>query len=184
MTLTGPGNKVAFQETAARTPGSYPVAFPPAAVQPQVDPTQPPPPPAMPEPPAEGRWTLKIDATDDQGLPSTTTRRFFLNSTLGFLRAPSRIVVRPSGGAALVRWKLSRDAFVRVSVLTPNGVLVNRVASRRFKAGDQSAMWNGKLSGGKAVAGGVYVVRVDAVNKFGAMALERPLSVRRIVAPK
>jgi hypothetical protein len=184
VTLTGPGNKVAFQETAARTPGSYPVAFPPAAVQPQVDPTQPPPPPATPEPPAEGRWTLKIDATDDQGLPSTTTRRFFLNSTLGFLRAPSRIVVRPSGGTASIRWKLSRDAFVRVSVLTPNGVLVSRVASRRFKAGDHSATWNGKLSGGRAVAGGVYVVRVDAVNRFGAMALERPLSVRRIVAPK
>jgi Phosphodiester glycosidase/FlgD Ig-like domain len=185
VTLTGPGNKVAFQETAVRTPGSYPVAFPPVPVAPPaVDPTQPPPPPATPEPPAEGRWTLKIAATDDQGLGSTTTRRFFLNSTLGFLRAPSRIVVRPSGGAALIRWKLSRNAFVRVSVLTPNGVLVRRVASRRFQAGDQSVTWNGKPTRGSAVPGGVYVVRVDAVNRFGAMALERPLSVRRIVAPK
>jgi Phosphodiester glycosidase/FlgD Ig-like domain len=184
VTLTGPGNRIAFQETAARTPGSYPVAFPPVAVQPQVDPTQPPPPPVAPGPPAEGRWTLKVDATDDQGLPSTTTHRFFLNTTLGFLRAPSRIVVRPSGGKAPIRWKLSRDAFVRVSVLTPNGVLVNRVASRRFKAGDQSVTWNGRPRRGNAVGSGVYVVRVDAVNRFGATALERPLSVRRIVARK
>ena len=185
VTLTGPGNRVAFQETAARTPGSYPVAFPPAPAPPaQVDPTQPPPPPPAPQALAEGRWTLKVDATDDQGLPSTTTHRFFVNTTLGFLRAPSRIVVRPSGGKALIRWKLSRNAFVRVSVLTQNGVLVNRVASRRFTAGDPSVTWNGKLSGGKAVAGGVYVVRVDAVNKFGTTALERPLSVRRIVATK
>ncbi len=183
VTLTAPGNKVAFQETAARTPGSYPVAFPPAAVQPQVDPTQPPPPPAAPQPLAEGRWTLTMNATDDQGLVSATTRRFFVNSTLGFLRAPSRIVVRPSGGTALIRWKLSRDAFVRVSVLTSNGVLVSRVASRRFKKGDPSVTWNGKLSGGKAVAGGAYVVRVEADTRFGATALERPLSVRRIVAP-
>ncbi len=147
-----------------------------------TDPAQPAPPPAAPQPLAEGRWTLTVNATDDQGLVSTTTRRFFVNSTLGFLRAPSRIVVRPSGGTALIRWTLSRGAFVRVSVLTANGVLVRRVASRRFNAGAQSVTWNGKLAGGKAVAGGAYVVRVEADNKFGAVALEKPLSVRRIVA--
>jgi hypothetical protein len=136
-----------------------------------------------PQPLAEGRWTLTVNSTDDQGLGSTTTRRFWVNSTLGFLRAPARIVVRPSGGRALIRWTLSRSAFVRVSVLTTNGVLVRRVASRRFKAGAQSVTWDGKLPGGKGVAGGAYVVRVDAVNKFGTVALERPLSVRRIVAP-
>jgi hypothetical protein len=184
VTLTAPGNKVAFQETAARTPGSYPVAFPPVpAAVPPADPTQPPPAPVAPQPPAEGRWTLTVNATDDQGLPSTTTHRFWVNSTLGFLRAPWRIAVRPSGGTALIRWTLARGAFVRVSVLTTNGALVRRVASRRFKAGAQSVTWNGKLSGGKAVAGGAYVVRVEAVNKFGTVALERPLSVRRIVAP-
>jgi hypothetical protein len=136
VTLTGPGNKIAFQETAPRTPGSYPVAFPPAplAAEPPVDPTQPVPPPVAPQPLAEGRWTLTVNSTDDQGLGSTTTRRFWVNSTLGFLRAPARIVVRPSGGRALIRWTLSRSAFVRVSVLTTNGVLVRRVASRRFKA--------------------------------------------------
>lgn len=185
VTLTAPGNKVAFQETAARTPGSYPVAFPPVpptAASP-ANPTQPAPPPGAPQPPAEGRWTLTVTATDDQGLPSTTTQRFWVNSTLGFLRAPARIVVRPSGGTAPIRWTLSRGAFVRVSVLTTNGVLVSRVASRSFKAGVQSVTWNGKLSSGKAVAGGVYVVRVDAVTKFGTVGLERPLSVRRIVAP-
>jgi exopolysaccharide biosynthesis protein len=179
VTLTRPGNQVAFQETVARTPGSYPVAFPPVPPAAATDPAQPAP---AQQPLAEGRWTLAVNATDDQGLVSTTTRRFFVNSTLGFLRAPSRIVVRPSGGTALIRWTLSRGAFVRVSVLTANGVLVRRVASRRFNAGAQSVTWNGKATSGKAVAGGAYVVQVQADNKFGAVALEKPLSVRRIVA--
>ena len=48
-------------------------------------------------PPAEGSWTLTVSATDDQGLASTATRRFAVNSTLGFLRAPARLTVRPAG---------------------------------------------------------------------------------------
>ena len=55
---------VAFQESGAREPGTYDVAFPPL-----------PPPPAPTRaahrpsrsPPAEGRWTFTVSATDDQG---------------------------------------------------------------------------------------------------------------------
>ena len=51
-TLVGPGEVTAFTETLDQQPGTYPVAFPPAP----LDPTLP------PAPPAEGRWRLDVSA--------------------------------------------------------------------------------------------------------------------------
>ncbi len=105
-TLTAPDGTIAWQESGAREPGTYDVAFPPLPPPPPPPPEgQPPPAPTEPLPPAEGRWTFTVAATDDQGLGSTTTRRFVVNSTLGSLRvAPTRVVVRQSGGRAEIRW--------------------------------------------------------------------------------
>ena len=94
-TLAAPDGSIGWQEAGSRSPGSYDVVFPPV----------PPPPPTGAPPPAtttaEGRWTLTVTALDDQGLSSTTTRRFSVNSTLGSLRvAPARVVVRPTGGTS------------------------------------------------------------------------------------
>jgi hypothetical protein len=186
VTLTGPGGTVAFQETAARAPGTYDVAFPPtAATPPPTDPTQPAPPPAEPTPLAEGPWTLTVSASDDQGLGSTDLQRFAVNTTLGFLRAPARFTARPSGAsAATIRWRLARAARVKVVVLTPEGVLMRVVANRRFAPGEQSVTWNGTRGNRKLVAAGRYLVRVEARNEVGAVFLERALSVRRLAAPK
>ena len=65
-------------------------------------------------------------------------------------------------------------------VLTADGALARAVASRRFKVGEQTATWNGKLQNGKVAVGGRYVVRVEALNELGIVALERPLTVRRL----
>ncbi len=187
VTLTGPGGSVAFTETVPRAPGRYDVSFPPQPTPPAppLDPTQPPPPPAAPQPPAEGRWTLTVAATDDQGLASTTVQRFAVNSTLGFLRAPARLTLQPGRKAtATIRWKQARAARVKVVVLTVDGVLMRVVANRRLTAGDQSVTWSGARGNGKLVAGGRYVVRVEARNEVGAVYLERGLTVRRLAAPK
>jgi hypothetical protein len=183
--LTAPNGSIAFQETLPRTPGSYPVTFPPPPPPPPAateGPNQVPPTPAA-QPLAEGRWTLTIDSVDDQGLGSTTTRRFAVNTTIGFLRAPARATVRPNtGGTATIRWRQARAAKVKVHVLTADGALARAVVSRRFKPGEQTATWNGKLQNGKVAAGGRYVVRVEALNELGIVALERPLTVRRLAA--
>jgi surface antigen len=182
--LTAPDGSIAWSETVARAPGSYPVSFPPPGVAPQ--PTVPgEPPPTAPITPAEGRWTLSVNATDDQGLPSASVRRFVVNSTLGFLRVePSRLLLPPAGANVAVRWTQTRAARVKVVVETIDGVLIRVPATRRLEPGEQSVIWNGRQASGKVAAGGRYVVRVEATNELGTVTLEQELTVRRVARPK
>jgi hypothetical protein len=180
VTLTAPGGATAYQETLERAPGSYAVAFPPP----------PPAPPTLaeeqqPGPPSEGRWTLFVASVDDQGLESSAQQRFWVNSTLGFLRLqPARAVLRRGGGRVAIRWTLARSATVRVTVETPEGVVVRTVTAGRFEPGVATARWNGRLSNGKLAPGGAYVVRVSATNRLGTVELDARLTVRRAASPK
>lgn len=181
-TLTAPDATIAWQETAAREPGTYDVVFPPPPVAPVPPPDGQPPPLTEPLPLAEGRWTLTVSSTDDQGLGSTTRRRFFVNSTLASLRvAPARVVVRPTGGRADVRWTQARAARVRVTIETSEGVVVRAVSSSTvLQAGEQAMTWDGRGNSRKPVGGGRYLVRVTATNEVGTVSLTRPLTVRRV----
>jgi exopolysaccharide biosynthesis protein len=176
VTLTAPNGTIASQETVPRDPGTYEIPFPPAS-PPSVE-GQPPP---VLSPPGEGRWTLAVTATDDQGLASAASRRFAVNSTIGFLRvAPTRVVVRPSGGNASIRWTQTRAARVKVTVETPQGVVVRTVANGSLPPGEQTSTWDGLGAGRKPVAGGAYVVKVTATNEFGVVSLTQPVAVRRV----
>jgi hypothetical protein len=150
------------------------VAFPPLI----------PPPPEgqpQPEPLAEGRWTLALSATDDQGLGSTAIRRFSVNSTLASLRvAPGRVVVRNAGGRADVRWTQARGARVKVTIETPEGIVVRTASSGALQPGEQSVVWDGRGGNRKPVGGGRYVVRVAATNVFGTVSLTQAITVRRV----
>jgi hypothetical protein len=179
--LAAPDGSIAWQESGQREPGTYDVGFPPAPLPPPPPPEgEPLPAPTEPLPPAEGRWTLTVTSTDDQGLSSTTTRRFAVNSTLGSLRAPSRIVVRNSGGKAEIRWAQARDARVKVTIESPEGVLVRTVASTPIPAGEQVVIWDGRGANRKPVGGGPFVIRVAATNELGTVSLVRDLTVRRV----
>jgi hypothetical protein len=182
VTLTAPGNVVAFQETVAREPGTYDVQFPPVAPPPLPPPEGvPPPPPPPPEPPAEGRWTLQVSATDDEALHSSTTRRFWVNSTLGFLQVQPRVLrVPPRGRSATIGWTQTRAAQVTVTVETMSGIPVRTVARRRFEPGQASVTWNGLTPRGRQVFGGLYRIRVSARNEVGSVSLDQQLRVRRI----
>ena len=156
-TLTAPDGTIAWQESGGREPSTYEVAFPPPPPPPPPPPEGQPPAPAPTEPlpPAEGRWTLTVAATDDQGLASTITRRFAVNSTLGSLRVtPARVVVRKTGGRADVRWLQARAARVRVTVETPEGIVVRTVQNAPLEPGDEAAVWDGLAGNGKPVAAG------------------------------
>jgi hypothetical protein len=182
VTLAAPDGTIAAQESGGREPGTYDVSFPPLPPPPPPPPEgEPPPEPTPPLPPAEGRWTLSVTATDDQGLSSTATRRFAVNSTLGFLKIdPTRLVLPKNGGrTAAIRWTQTRAARVRVTVETAEGVLVRTVANQRFEAGAQAVAWDGRANWGKLVFGGRYVVHVLATNELGVVALDQPLIVRR-----
>jgi len=177
--LTGPDGAIAYQESLPRTPGTYQLPFPPPPAQPPVPPPTPREPPGEPSL-AEGRWSLAVSAIDDQGLTSSATRRFWVNTTLGFLRVdPGRLLLPPRGASATIRWTQTRAARVRVTVETPGGVLIRTVATGRVEAGTPTVTWNGRLGNGNLAAGGRYLVRATATNELGTTTLERPLTVRR-----
>jgi hypothetical protein len=163
-TLLGPGNVAAFTETIAREPGTYPVAFPPAP----LDPTLP------TVPPAEGRWRLDVTATDDLGQTSTTSQSFTVNSTLGFAKLSRRsLVVRVRGKQTIQAGvTLTRPARVFATVETVSGVRVASIALRNLQAGRFIARWKGTTLGGRSfVYGGLYKIRFRATNELGAVEL-------------
>jgi hypothetical protein len=181
-TLTSPDGTTAWQESGiAREPGTYQVAFPPPAAPPVPPPEGQPAPPTEPIVPQEGRWTLTVSSTDDQGLSSTTTRRFAVNSTLASLRvSPARVVVRKTGGRAEIRWIQARAARVKVTIETPEGIVVRTASTAVTPPGEQTVVWDGKAGNRKPVAGGRYVARVAATNELGAVSLTQRLTVRRV----
>ena len=183
VTLTGPDGVVAFQETALREPGTYEVPFPPLPPPPAEG--QPPPPPVDPPAPAEGRWTLTVVATDDEAQVSSTTRRFWVNSTLGFLRVqPRTLFLPPRGRTATIQWTQTRPAQITVTVETPGGIVVRTVAKRRFEPGQASIVWDGRQRDKSRAFSGLYRIRVSARNDLGSVSLEQPLRVRRVAGPK
>ena len=178
-TLTAPDGTIAWQESGGREPGIYDVLFPP--VPPPPPEGQPVPPPTEPTPPSEGRWTFTVSATDDQGLSSTTTRRFAVNSTLAALRvAPALVVVRKAGWKAEFRWSQARAARVKVTVETPEGIVVRTVSNGPLQPGQQTVAWDGLAGNRKPVAGGRYFARVTATNELGVVSLTQPVTVRRV----
>jgi len=163
-TLLAPDGTPTFTETLRREPGTYPVVFPPAPIDPLVEPT----------PPAEGRWRLDVSATDDLARASTTTQTFTVNNTLGFARLSRRtLVVRVRGKQTIAAGvSLTRPARVTATVETQSGVQVATIAVRRLPAGRFVASWRGTTRGGKfLVYGGIYAVRFHATNELGAVDL-------------
>jgi hypothetical protein len=182
MTLTAPDGTVAAQESGGREPGTYDVPFPPVPPPPLPPPEgEPAPQPTEPVPPAEGRWTLTVTSVDDQGLSSSATRRFAVNSTLGSLVvAPARLVLRSKGGSLGIRWAQARAARIKVTVETTGGIVVRTIANAPLDPGEQAATWDGRLPNKKLVGTGPYVIRVTAANELGSVSLTRPLTVRRV----
>jgi hypothetical protein len=167
-TLVGPGGVIAFSETVAREPGTYPVAFPPAPADPAAEPAA----------PAEGRWRLDVTGTDDQGRVSTTSQPFTVNSTLGFARLSRRnLVVRVRGKQTISAGvTLTRPARVLATVETASHVQVAAIALRRLPAGRFAATWRGTTRGGESLAyGGAYLIRFHATNELGAVDLTTPV---------
>lgn len=177
VTLIGPGGSPAYSERALRPPGTYAVPFPPPSPPPEGLP-----PAAVPVgPPAEGRWSLRVEATDDQGLVSEATRAFHVNSTLGFLRIRPGVLWLPRSRTATVSWVQERPARVELTVETARGAVARRATLGLLEAGPRNATWDGRLVGGKLAPAGRYLLRVTARNELGEVSLARELSVRRVV---
>jgi hypothetical protein len=159
LRLEGPGRAIALQRTTTQQPGAYSVTFPAVVSASGAA--------AL----ADGRWTFSVSATDDEGVASSATRGFRLDSTLGFLRVSGR------GRMARITWRQSRPARVSVRIETPGGTLVRRVATGGFQAGSHAVLWNGVRKDGKPALGGTYRVEVTAASAVGSVSLERSLRI-------
>ena len=175
VTLTRPDGSVAVTESGPREIGAYPIAFPPppsetAAEEAGV---------------AEGRWRLRIAATDDLGRPSTMTRTFVVDTTLGFLRAPGRRAVPPGGREIPISWRLARDARVSVTVLDAAGRVVRRglAGPGPWQAGEHRVVWDG-LDQRRQRLQGTYEIRVAATSVLGRTELGRSIVMTKARLPR
>ena len=180
VTLRAPDGAPVYTETAHRPPGTHAVPFPPLEPAGPVVPGSPPP-PVVPTLPAEGRWTLTATALDEQGLASSASRSFDVNSTLGFVRVePRRLDVRrPRRMVSTVSWTLARPARVTVTVETARGARVRTLTRALFPASAQSVAWDAANGNGRLVPTGPYTVRVSAANDIGRVELTAVIHVRR-----
>jgi hypothetical protein len=119
---------------------------------------------------AEGRYHWNVTATDDLGRTSTDDHPFTLDDTLGFLRTG------PS--ARTIRFTLTRDAKIRVTVETRSGGILRTAATGGRPAGAVTVHWNGRDGRGRRVRRGTYVVRVSATSPLGLTQLTRTVSLR------
>jgi hypothetical protein len=173
--LVAPDGTVAWTESLARQPGRYAVPFPPPSAGSAAA-------AAAAGPLAEGRWKLTVEASDDQGETSKTTRMFTVNNTLSTLRlTPPRLVVRAGGRNRLrAGVGVSRPATLTVTVETRAGVPVVRLLRKPVGVGRTTFGWDGRKNGGRSFAyGGGYTLRVKAQNALGIVELTRPFSVLR-----
>jgi hypothetical protein len=172
--LVAPDGTVAWTESLARQPGRYAVPFPPPSAGSAAA-------AAAAGPLAEGRWKLTVEASDDQGETSKTSRMFTVNNTLSTLRlTPPRLVVRAGGRNRLrAGVGVSRPATLTVTVETRAGVPVVRLLRKPVGVGRTTFGWDGRKNGRSFAYGGGYTLRVKAQNALGIVELTRPFSVLR-----
>jgi hypothetical protein len=138
--LIGPDGSTRELDAGAKAPGRYKLAWNGAGA-------------------LEGRYHWNVTATDDRGQVSADDHAFTLDDTLGFLRV--------GANARTIRFTLSRDANVRVTVETRSRGILRTVATGVRRAGPVTVRWNGRDGRGKKLRRGTYVVRVSATSTLG-----------------
>jgi hypothetical protein len=163
--IVGPDGIARFSQTGSQPAGTYKFSYPGTKPDSSVE--------------AEGRWHWVVSAVDAQGRASSIDQPFWLNNTLGFLRAPATVAVRPNRRVTLASFRLTRPARVTTTVESPSGLVLRSLGKSTVKAGTASVHWDGRDRRGHLVYGGRYVVRVRAVNGLGASELKQSFRVRR-----
>jgi hypothetical protein len=74
----------------------------------------------------------------------------------------------PATGGTSVRFTVGSAGRVKLSVLDATGRTVRQLADRVMPAGEHSAVWDGANAEGRAVAGGVYFMRLEAPGFAGS----------------
>ena len=130
-------------------------------------------------PAPEGAYRFTVTATDDLGRTSSAERTFSLNTTLGFLDAPSSAVVRRAASSLTASFTLAHPARVQATLERGSGAVVRTLLRASLPDGQATVRWNGRDTNGVRAGAGRYRLRVAATNEFGTVSLSRSLAVRR-----
>jgi hypothetical protein len=122
-------------------------------------------------PAPEGRWRWSVTASDDLGRTSTASRTFTVDETLGFARI--------GRNARTIRFTLTRDATIRVTIETTSGGILRTVAAGARHSGPVTVRWNGRDGRHKRVAPGRYIVHLAATGPIGLSELRQPVRIGR-----
>jgi hypothetical protein len=95
--------------------------------------------------------TSETASTDGSALPSTTQ----------LLPASPN----PLRGSTELRYRLSAGGSAELLIFSPAGRLVRTLAQGRQAAGEYAAVWDGRDDAGRALASGLYFVRLRAANR-------------------
>jgi len=159
--LVGPDGAVRELGSGVKPPGTYAVPWDAQTAD------------GVPEP--EGRWRWHVGATDDLGRKSATDRSFSVNTTLGYVTAPSALRSRRP---ATISFTLARAARIRVTVESAAGEIYRTVASGPRAAGRIAVRWNGRDGRNRPLSPGSWAIRVAATNEVGVTQFRLPLTIR------
>ena len=163
--IVGPDGVARFTQSGPQAPGTYKFSYPGTKPGGGSE--------------TEGRWHWTVSAVDDLGRQSSADQTFWLNNTLGELKAPPLVVARGRRRMRVAPFQLTRPATVTTTIESANGVLIRRLGKAKVNAGKLSVRWDGRDRRGNLVYGGRFLVRVRAVNGFGPSELTQTLRVRR-----
>ena len=122
----------------------------------------------------DGVYQVVLSATDAAGNRSTASVPVTVDDTLGHPRlAP--IWISPNGDGVrdtgLLTFRTTRSARVSVTIATPGGTVVRRVALGSLPSGAHRWRWDGLDTTGVAVTDGTYRCTLSAANAVGTVAL-------------
>jgi exopolysaccharide biosynthesis protein len=175
--LTPPDGGAPIRETINRLPGSYDLSLPgdptPASSTQGVPPGE----------PAQGKWKLAVEATDDFGRTSAMTGFLVVNRTVERVRTePATLLVPPGGQEAQILWEQTRRGFVVATIEGRGGAVIRTLARQRIEPGPVTLSWNGLDRRGKRAPGGYYTVRVVVRNDLGLIETTKKFLLRQVPA--
>ena len=126
---------------------------------------------------ADGTHELQARVWDGREEVGARTIRLVISSQLALANA--LVYPNPIREAAAITFTLSHDATVAVDLYALSGRRVRHLEARPLPAGFAQVAWDGRDDGGKPVANGTYLFRVDA--RSGDLRVESrgPLMVLR-----
>jgi hypothetical protein len=105
------------------------------------------------------RYFLSVVLGDDSEVYSTTST-VTVPAAAGLVLGQN--VPNPFNPSTTIPFSIAESGRVSLRVFDAQGALVANLVERDMPAGSHSAVWNGRDSKGKAVASGVYFVRIES----------------------